>query len=306
VARPEVLAFLADIKEHPLDRTPRLVLADWLEERDDVRGTLVRLQCEQARPDLNPVRRLELGEQEARLIGEHQDRWLGPLRPRITSFAFQRGLVQLQSTPDRIVREESAELLDSEELAWVETIRLYGDTATPVAYAETRALQGARVLDCSWTRMQDLHLTGLARAAPFPFLGELLLNACNVGPAGLGALAGSGSFPALAELRLASCGLDDAALVALAAGPLLSRLHLLDLRNNRVGRAGLAALDRAGAGDLRELSLMHNHLDDDVVPLLTGGALLGGLHVLDLRGNRFTPAAQRRLQERFGPRVRLG
>jgi len=302
VARPEVLAFLADVKEHPLDRTPRLVLADWLEERDDPRGGLVRVQCEQDRPDLDPVRRLELADRERRLLDAHQDRWLGPLRPRVTSFAFRRGLVQLQSTPDRLVREESAEVLDGEELAWVETIRLYGDTATPVAYAETRALQGARVLDCSWTRMQDLHLTGLARALPFPFLGELILNTCHVTAAGLGALATSGSFPALTDLHLTSCGLDDAAVAALAAGPLFARLRRLDLRNNRVGRDGVAAL--AGPGDLRELSLRHNQLDDGVVAVLEGGRL-AGLHVLDLRGNRFTPDGERRLRERFGPRVRL-
>jgi uncharacterized protein (TIGR02996 family) len=33
--RPEVLAFLEDIKEHPDDDTPRLVLADWLEDHGD-------------------------------------------------------------------------------------------------------------------------------------------------------------------------------------------------------------------------------------------------------------------------------
>lgn len=35
-ARPEVLAFLQDIKEHPEDDTPRLILADWLQDYGDV------------------------------------------------------------------------------------------------------------------------------------------------------------------------------------------------------------------------------------------------------------------------------
>jgi uncharacterized protein (TIGR02996 family) len=35
--------FLADMVAHPHDATPWLVLADWLEERDDPRGELVRL-----------------------------------------------------------------------------------------------------------------------------------------------------------------------------------------------------------------------------------------------------------------------
>jgi uncharacterized protein (TIGR02996 family) len=36
-------AFLADVVAHPNDATPWLVFADWLEERDDPRGELVRL-----------------------------------------------------------------------------------------------------------------------------------------------------------------------------------------------------------------------------------------------------------------------
>jgi uncharacterized protein (TIGR02996 family) len=47
--RPEVLAFLRDIKDHPDDDTPRLVLADWLEEHGDPRGEFVRVQCQLAR-----------------------------------------------------------------------------------------------------------------------------------------------------------------------------------------------------------------------------------------------------------------
>ena len=39
---PEVLAFLADCKENPMDDTPRLVLADWLEEQGDPRGEFLR------------------------------------------------------------------------------------------------------------------------------------------------------------------------------------------------------------------------------------------------------------------------
>jgi uncharacterized protein (TIGR02996 family) len=53
-ARPEVLAFLCDIKENPEDETPRLILADWLEEygdeHDAARAELIRVQCEMARP----------------------------------------------------------------------------------------------------------------------------------------------------------------------------------------------------------------------------------------------------------------
>jgi uncharacterized protein (TIGR02996 family) len=43
LAGPEVLGLLQAVVESPQDRTPRLVLADWLEERGDARAALLRL-----------------------------------------------------------------------------------------------------------------------------------------------------------------------------------------------------------------------------------------------------------------------
>ena len=53
--RPEVLAFLQDIKQNPDDNTPRLIFADWLEENGDPRREFVRVQCELAECAL-PIR----------------------------------------------------------------------------------------------------------------------------------------------------------------------------------------------------------------------------------------------------------
>ena len=48
-ARTQVLAFLDEIRENPDDDTPRLVLADWLEEHGDEadlrRAELIRVGC---------------------------------------------------------------------------------------------------------------------------------------------------------------------------------------------------------------------------------------------------------------------
>ncbi len=46
-----VEALLQESKERPEDDTPRLVLADWLEERGETaRAQLIRLQCRAGRP----------------------------------------------------------------------------------------------------------------------------------------------------------------------------------------------------------------------------------------------------------------
>jgi|SRR5579883_928884 len=68
-ARPELLALLDAVKDHPDDDTPRLVLADWLDEQDDpldaerarfirehitaVRGTPVQFLPTEAELDAN-------------------------------------------------------------------------------------------------------------------------------------------------------------------------------------------------------------------------------------------------------------
>ena len=54
-ARPEVLAFLADSKEHPEDDTPRLAYADWLAENGhDARAEFIRTQIEISRVETLP------------------------------------------------------------------------------------------------------------------------------------------------------------------------------------------------------------------------------------------------------------
>jgi uncharacterized protein (TIGR02996 family) len=57
---PDLRALLASCHADPDDDTPRLVLADWLDEHDDPRGELVRLQCRLAalpagHPDYDPL-----------------------------------------------------------------------------------------------------------------------------------------------------------------------------------------------------------------------------------------------------------
>jgi uncharacterized protein (TIGR02996 family) len=115
-------ALLAAIAAAPDDDVPRLVLADWLEERDDPLAEFIRLQI-----DLEPLRvpradpaaeleRVKLlgcippgGERdhtttlarklirEADLLRAHEDVWLGPIAPLVRDgwarAEFRRGLV---------------------------------------------------------------------------------------------------------------------------------------------------------------------------------------------------------------------
>ncbi|HEU0034605.1 MAG TPA: TIGR02996 domain-containing protein [Kofleriaceae bacterium] len=65
-------ALLAAIRANPADDKPRLVYADWLQERGDPRGELIALQLS-GRDDAATTRR------ERALLAEHARSWLGPL-----------------------------------------------------------------------------------------------------------------------------------------------------------------------------------------------------------------------------------
>src|SRR5215469_944145 len=92
VWRPVVLAFLRDIKANPDDSTPRLILADWLEEHGDAvraaRGEFLRLRS-RARREPNPGRGTEL-------LQQFETAWLGPLKRLAQSWHWNRGLLHLE------------------------------------------------------------------------------------------------------------------------------------------------------------------------------------------------------------------
>src|SRR5262245_58810399 len=77
--RPELLELLAHAKENPDADTPRLILADWLEERggasDRSRAELVRLQCRRARLSFDDPLHDELEAREGKLCDAHWLQW---------------------------------------------------------------------------------------------------------------------------------------------------------------------------------------------------------------------------------------
>src|SRR6476469_9393327 len=81
--RPEVLAFLADVKENPDDLTPWLVLTDWLEENGDesdvARAEYCRL-CFDKLGKKTYASDWEQGERRRELFRRYSERWLGPIR----------------------------------------------------------------------------------------------------------------------------------------------------------------------------------------------------------------------------------
>ena len=92
-------AFLQDILANPEDDTPRLIYADWLEERGDPRGEFIRVQCRLARMPADDRRWPLLEQLERELLERHQDKWLGSLRPSLARWSFRRGFLDMIAVP---------------------------------------------------------------------------------------------------------------------------------------------------------------------------------------------------------------
>src|SRR5262245_56377105 len=88
-------AFMRAILADPLADAPRLVFADWLEERGDGLSEFNRLQCS----GLDPGR-------QRQLAVEHAGEWLGPavqiVRPGRGSFAHHVAATFRHGFPDRL------------------------------------------------------------------------------------------------------------------------------------------------------------------------------------------------------------
>src|SRR5262249_24471979 len=129
------VALLRDIMDNPGDDTPRLVLADWLQDQPEAaqaaRGEFIRGQL--LLDDLPPgdPRRGELVRRPPRLQEDREDDGLGPLARLARDWAFHGGLVWLEVAGSRLFAAEDTPALAS--LLWVDGLRWLDASARLVA-----------------------------------------------------------------------------------------------------------------------------------------------------------------------------
>jgi uncharacterized protein (TIGR02996 family) len=261
----ELAALLAAVADAPDDDTPRLILADWLEEHgESARAEFIRVQCKIAH--LSPVdRRCEkLTEREAELLLAHEDTWRG-VPPPMWSVRFERGFL--------VVRRVGAVVTGVQSPWWARVrgwlIRLVCDGSTNRQVQTALASEQFRhlpELDIISSKVTDAGLKGVERLGQ---LRTLLLSDCRITDAGLARIA---SLQSLRSLCLLGC--PDVTNAGLEALTRLSELRSLRISACRqVTNAGLQILPRVGR--LREVDLSYSNR-------FTAGALkhLAGLHSL--------------------------
>jgi uncharacterized protein (TIGR02996 family) len=305
MARPEVLAFLHDSKENPDDDTPRLILADWLEDHGDERGLFVRLQCQRAKAE-------EMSVEETELLHRHRSGWLGHLVEKDIRTEFRRGLIEASGGTRKLLSKRLASLPVSEAFAWVDSLQLYD--AGP-GYLKQLASSA------HWTLLSSLILSGtsyyadqlinpstigrssgdwapLASVALLSRLTELNLQSQDIGSDGAAVLVGLPDLSRLRFLSLRSNNLGDKGAIAFAQGRSLTGLTKLNLSSNRIRQEGFAALAQwRGLASVMSLSLDSNYPGPEGIKALAASRHLGNVTHLQLR------AVEHSLPESYGPRA---
>lgn len=290
-------AFLHDILAHPDDDAPRLIYADWLDERNDPRGEFIRIQCALAQLSDEDPRRwpLELREQE--LLCEHEAKWL----PRsIVGFAecvFRRGFVEEITLRGQHFLKVADQIFEQAPIRYV---RLSERTRTTERRGADRERTTPRLIaQCPHlARLRGLssarYLTGedLRDLSDSPYLDNLT----DLGLHGLRLSLEDAHTtwvsqlvrPTLHSLDLSYCELHlrSPVLHSLTHTPHLSNLRRLNLSHSMLTIDVLRALaNSASLTNLRELNLSANRLTHEAVRVLAESHLLLQLETLHLDSN---------------------
>jgi uncharacterized protein (TIGR02996 family) len=210
-------AFLQTIAENADDDLPRLIFADWLEERGDPRGEFIRVQCALARMPPDDPDRPQVEERERGLLGQYEHVWTDWLARLVDHWEFRRGFVE------RVVMLPRSFVAHGKEL-----------------------LRAAPVRHIHFFRRNQMHITEIMVLARSPFLTRLETIRLNtdrgIRDEDVRELAASPNLIRLSCLDLSDNWISNLGAAYLADSLFLSELHVLKLARNRIGPPGKRAL----------------------------------------------------------------
>jgi uncharacterized protein (TIGR02996 family) len=300
--RPEVKVFLDEIKDDPDDLTPRLILADWLEERGDPRGTFLRLQCQIASPaaacaphGASP----ELLAAQARRVREAREHvWTTGLRHHLDHWDFRRGLMRVTLPAGRLPPPEEPGagfgLVGRLGRSVEQMFLLMSGSTDSLSHGPLRELLGTE----TWAWVEEVTLDKVdaeklkfALASPLvASVPQLKFNGQLLGDVGMEALAAWPGLARLRELSLSGTGVDLVGLLRLVDAPPLRGIRSLSLARNELGAPGMMILAHSQhLAGLRTLSLENTDLYEDAAEVLAEARGLAALRHLDLSDNYLGP-----------------
>jgi uncharacterized protein (TIGR02996 family) len=242
----EADGLLRDIIANPADEAPRLVLADWLDERGDaeqsVRAEFIRLQCDLARtPPLWEGDPRCLRERD--LLQGHDLTWAGPVLPGLVSaWEYRRGFVEAV-TVDAAALGDSDNLRALFALAPIREILLGGYAHDYGELDEGLFLVG-RLEAIADRGNPDAFLDLLRRCEVLPYLRRLTLHLPSRPIPTFEGL-DQVQAPELMELRLPNVHQTAEFLSDLLRLPMFQRLNALAIDRGLLGGSHLPALAEA-------------------------------------------------------------
>ena len=276
-------ALLQAVLDTPEDDTPRLVYADWLEERGDAaRAEFIRVQVALARLGEDDPQREALEQRERALRSAHEAGWLGPLPAMVSEARFGRGFVERVTLGVRQFLTHAASLFERVPLREVKLLRLAQARDGAAEVAKCPCLARLRGLDLGRSSAGDLNVATLLASGHLANLTNLRLYGSQAGEETLRRL----RAPALARLEALDLGNNflRPRIALLTGGAVPFRLKSLDLSDNDLDREAAAGLAGwSGLEGLRELDLANNRLRVTGAQHLAASALLAGLRRLGLR-----------------------
>jgi uncharacterized protein (TIGR02996 family) len=314
-------AFLLAIREAPLDDTPRLIYADWLDEQGRpggaARAEFIRVQCQMARLPREDPRWAELTRREAALLEENGADWQ-PF-PECWQADRVKGPIQGWRRPEGLSFHDLLELLEEEGPFWsfqrgFPQLFVHHSTLADMAPV-LPALGPAGLVHCcagpakqldfppqlfdfladsSWQgRVAGLtcYSGGLPLSTPNVVLVPSLLRLRRVmtfsylGTDRLSQLVQQPALPALRHLDLTDNSLGTDGVRLLATASWLAQLEGLVLDQNSFGLPAMRDLLRGPVRRLATLSLEECLLYPDEIAALGEVGNLTGLRTLCLCGN---------------------
>lgn len=303
-------AFLEAVCADPANDGPRLIYADWLDDRGDPRGEFIRLQCAAARLGPADPGASELME---RLTGfaRHRAKWEAPIRPIVGGTEWARGFIETVNVEARMFLGRAADLfrlapirhvrfldvgtslsrlMDSPYLARLSALTIYAqhiDERLTQALVGSPQLANLRSLNIGRNRVGDRGAERLAWSPRFQHLVKLDLGDNALGDIGVRALAGSSNLADLENLELRRNDVTRAGLGVLCSSPQMKGLRRLGLALNYVGspRVGDGAPPGPGVVSLRSLDLSANRLTEEGMQVASALPGLNDLTELNLSAN---------------------
>lgn len=288
--------FEEQIRTDPADPGGWLVYADWLTERGDARGELIRLEHRLERQPMPTQERRRVLQRARELRQAHEQRWLDAHpTPSGVQLQWHSGFIVGMTWTTWWGSRPELELLEA--IVTDPIGRLFARLCV-------RSHLGARGVEAlaaspGLARVRELVLADVGLDTRYRIDGQLApgslgvllasphltdLRALDLSDNALAeqaqALAG---LPVLEALRLRGCRLGDEGVAVIARAQPLAGLTTLELGSNALGPDGAATLAASPTlRALRSLSLRDNPIGAQGIAALAASPILQGLQQLDL------------------------